>query len=665
MATVEETKVETANGSYTNGVNGTNGHGSPYKVIGTRPIRPDGADKVTGRALYANDVSMTGMVYGKILRSPHAHAKLKSIDASAALKLPGVLAVCTRDDFHPLPDRIAELGEGAANMAHLTQNCMAREKVFYKGHPTAAVAATSPHIAEEAMKLIKIDYEPLPAVTWVMDALKPDAPILHDDLKLKLDGTKGAAPSNIANHLKFELGDLDKGFAEADVVVEREFRTASVHQGYIEPHACVALWNNDGSLKIWASTQGAFTCRQQTAEILELPVSKVTVVPCEIGGGFGGKITVYLEPVAAMLSKKCGRPVKISMSRADVFESTGPSPGSFLRVKMGATKAGRLTAAYAFMAYDSGAFPANIYGMGCTCMFSAYDVPNARIDGVEVCNNKPRTAAYRAPGSTNAMFASEMVVDEIARKLGADPIDFRLKNAAREGTRRVDGPAYPRIGLVETLEAAKNHPHWSAPLEGKNRGRGVAVGFWMNAGLKSAVSAAVNADGTVNLVEGSTDIGGSRASMAMMMAETLGLRAEDVLPKIADTDGVGYTDITGGSRTTYATGMAVYEAGLAVRRTMAARAAQLWEVPPADVTVDDGVYRCGDRSLTFKELAGKLHVTGGPVVESASVDAHGAAGAFATHLCDLEVDPETGKTRILRYTAIQDCGRAIHPSYVE
>lgn len=638
-----------------------------YKVIGTRPIRHDGVDKVTGRAIYGNDVQMPGMLLGRVLRSPHAHARIRSIDVRAAAEVDGVFAIVTAADFEPLSDKFAELGEGSVNLAHLTRNCMAREKVYYRGQPVAAVAARSVHAAEEALSKIKVDYEPLAAVTWVLDAMKEDAPLLHDDLFTDSMGKKATRPSNVAKHIHFEKGDVSKGFAQADVVIEREFKTASVHQGYIEPHACTALWNSDGRLYLWTSTQGSFTCRQQTAELLGLPVSRVTVTPTEIGGGFGGKIRVYLEPVAAMLSRKSGRPVKVAMTRADCFEGTGPTPGSYIKVKLGVAKDGRLVAGEAWMAYDAGAFPSGIIGMGCMCIFACYDLPHAKVDGYDVCLNKPNTAAYRAPGATNAAFACETIIDELAEKLGIDPLEFRLKNAAREGTRRVDGPAYPRIGLIETIEAAKAHPHYKAPLEGKHRGRGVAIGYWFNIGLKSSAAANVNADGTVTLIEGSTDIGGTRTTAAMQLAETLGIAAEDVLPRVGDTDSVGYTDVTGGSRVTFATGWACYEVGLDIRRQMTERAAKLWDCDPSEVEFEQGVFRQrgAGRQLSFKELAAKLHETGGPIVGRATVDPHGSGGAFACHIADVEVDPETGKVQVLRYTAVQDCGKAIHPSYVE
>ena len=636
-----------------------------FKVLGTRPVRHDGADKVTGRAIYGADFKIPGLVHGAILRSPHAHAKIKSIDTSAAEALPGVLAVTTGADWPDLKDKIANLGEGAVNLAHLSTNCMAHEKALYKGHAVAAVAAVDAHTAEEACKLIQVEYEELPSITSILAAMEDDAPLLHEEMRTDFMGEKGDKPTNISTHLHFEKGNIEEGFAAADVVIEHEFATASVHQGYIEPHVSTALWNEDGTLKIWTSTQGSFTARQQTAELLQIPLSKVTVTPCEIGGGFGGKIAVYLEPVAAILSRKCGRPVKITMDRAACFEATGPTPGSFIRVKLGAKKNGELVAGEAWLAYDAGAYPGGMIGPGCMCIFSCYDLPHAKVDGYDVCLNKPKTQAYRAPGATQAAFACESVIDELAKKLDIDPIEFRLQNCSTEGTRRVDGPVFPRIGLKECLEAAQASEHWNTPLEGENRGRGISAGFWFNIGLKSSCAANVNDDGTVTLIEGSTDIGGTRTSIAMQLAETVGLAAEDVIPKVVDTDSVGYTDVTGGSRVTFATGMAAYHCGLDIIEQMKGRAAELWECDAGDVQFDDGVFSQNGQSMPFKELAEKAKKVGGPIVGRASVSPEGSTNGFGVHIVDVEVDPDTAKVKILRYTATQDAGKAIHPSYVE
>ena len=623
-----------------------------YKVIGTRPLRHDGVDKVTGRALYGADYTAAGLVNGFVLRSPHAHARIVGIDVSKAAKFPGVLAIVTAADLPESGDRMVDVGEGDQPLSNLRGNVLALGKVLYKGHAVAAVAAANLHVAEEAAGLIEVEYEPLGAVLTAPEAMKATAPKLHGD-------------SNIALHFQHVKGDVAAGFKAADIIVEREFTTSTVHQGYIEPQNATAFWSSDGRVSVWCSTQGSFVVRDVTAAVLNIPVSHVKVTPMEIGGGFGGKIPVYLEPVAALLSKKCGRPVKIVMTRKDVFEATGPTPGSYIRVKMGARKDGIITAVEAYLAYEAGAYPGAMSGPGGMTVFAAYDVENGLIDGYDVMVNKPSTAAYRAPGATNAAFATESVVDELAEKLGIDPIEFRLRNAAKEGTRRVDGPKFRRIGCVEVMEAMKNHPHYSAPLEGPNRGRGVAVGFWFNVGLESSCNIGVNSDGTMSLVEGSTDIGGTRTSIAMQAAEVLGLPVEDVHPTVADTDSIGWTNVTGGSRTTFATGWAAYEAAQDVVRQLKERAAKLWKVDAAAVEFEAGILKSSAGSMTIKEIAPKLNGTGGPVVGRATVNPKGVGGSFSGNIVDVEVDPETGKTTILRFTAIQDVGKAIHPSYVE
>ena len=637
-----------------------------YQVIGTRPLRHDGVDKVTGRALYGADLRLSGMLYGAVLRSPHAHARILKIDASRAKALPGVKAVVTAADLPSVEDKIADLGETVSNLRYQSNNALAGEKALYYGHAVAAVAAINPHIATEALSLIDVTFEPLPVVLDVREAMAEEAPILLPELRTDTLGQQSDKSSNIGRYFQHAKGDLEKGFEEATVIVEREFDTATVHQGYIEPQNATAQYNADGQLTIWTSTQGAFMARDQVADILQIPNSQVKVIPMEIGGGFGGKNSVYLEPVAALLSKKSGhRPVKITMSYHDVLAATGPTSASYIRVKMGADENGRLTAAEGYLVYAAGAFPGGPVDAAVGTIFAPYAIENAQVDGYDVVVNKPKTSAYRAPGATNAAFAAETVIDEICEQLSMDPLEFRLLNGAKEGDRRVDGPTHPRIGVLETLEAAKTHPHYSAPLEGPYRGRGVATGFWGNWGGRSSASASVNSDGTVSLVEGSTDIGGSRVSIAMQLAETLGIPVTDVKPHVVDTDSVGFTEGTYGSRTTFATGWAVYEVGQKLKIQLIDRAAELWDLEPDQVTYGDGIFQANDHSFTFKELAGRLNETSSPVMASASVFPRKHGPGAGTHIVDVEVDPETGKVTILRYTAVQDAGTAVHPGYVE
>ena len=647
-----------------------------YNVVGTRPIRHDGLDKVTGRARYGADINLPGLLYGKILRSPHAHARIKSIDTSKAMDLPGVKAVVTSKDLVQISDKASDVGEGEIrNIGFMSRNCLANEKALYKGHAVAAVAATSLHVAEEALSLIEVDYEVLPPVLSSREAMKEDAPLLHEGLVTVPEATgaggtsdDGAGGSNVGKRFQHRLGDIEKGFQEADVIVEREFSTEAVHQGYIEPHTATALWDMEGNITLWSSSQGQFAIREQTANLLGVPVSKVKAIPMEIGGGFGGKTITYVEPVAAALSRKAQQPVKVTMSRIEVFEGTGPTSGTNIRVKMGATKDGHITAAEATLVYEAGAFPGSPVGGGARCMFAPYDIPNGHIDAVDVVVNKPKVAAYRAPGAPAAAFAVEQVVDEICQKISMDPLKFRMLNASKEGTRQIVGPVFGTIGNVETLEATRDHPHYAAPLEGPYRGRGVASGFWGNGGGPASAIASVNSDGSVSLVEGSPDIGGSRVVVAMQLAEVLGIAAEDVNPSVGDTDSIGFTSPTGGSSVAYKTGLACYEAGQDIKRQMMQRAATIWETSVENVEYQDGAlsHRTDpDLRITFKEMAARLNLNGGPIVGRATVNDRRNGNAFATHIVDVEVDPETGKVDILRYTAVQDCGKAIHPSYVE
>lgn len=643
--------------------------GVNLKVVGQRPIRPDGVDKVTGRAQFGADFHLPGMLVGRIKRSPHAHARIVSIDTSAAEKLPGVKAIVTSADFDAGAAGEVEAGESHAAMKEVAANCLARGKVLYQGHAVAAVAATQPEIAAEALDLIEVTYDVLPHVIDVEAAMAADAPVLHDDMFTKGVTPKPGKASNVAARHLMGRGDVAAAFKSADVIVEGRYETAAVHQGYVEPHACVASWGADGQSTIWCSSQGQFLVRAMVAKILNMPLSDIKVTPAEIGGGFGGKTTVYLEPVALALSRKCGRPVKIVMSREEVFLASGPTSGAVMDVRLAATKAGKITGAEMTLRYQAGAFQGSPVNLGMMTAFACYDVEALALTGYDVVSNRPKVAAYRAPGAPMAAFAVESAIDDLAMKLDMDPIDLRLLNAVRDGAKTVYGATVRYSALVETLEAIKASPHYQTPV-GKGQARGVAAGFWFNVGGESSAAVHVDEDGGVTVVSSNPDIGGSRASMAMMAAETLGLPIERVRCTVADTTSIGYSGSTGGSRVTFATGMAVVEAAQKVVADLKRRAAQTWECDVAMVEWKDGVATCTDplkdvKLLSMKAIAGKSAKTGGPIAAEVSLNAQGAAAGFGVHVCDLEIDAETGRTTVVRYTAAQDVGRAIHPAYVE
>ncbi|MBM4385255.1 MAG: xanthine dehydrogenase family protein molybdopterin-binding subunit [Deltaproteobacteria bacterium] len=641
-----------------------------YKWVGTRPIRHDGVDKVIGKANYGADLSFPDMLWGKLLRSPHAHANIKRIDVSKALKIDGVKAVLTAKDLPDLASQAAEGGEGhGGDFRDISLNCMARDKVVYHGHAVAAVAATSQDIADLALAAIEVEYEVLKPVLSIDAALAKDAPILHPGLRTK--GVKpDSVPTNVASRVQFGKGDIAKGFSEAEYVIERTYRTQTVHQGYIEPHAVVARTNADGQSIVWCCTQGAFMVRSYCAAVLGLDVGQLKVIPSEIGGGFGGKTTVYTEPIAIALSRKTGRPVKMVMSREDVFRATGPAGAATVEIKLGAKKDGTLVAAQSRMWFEAGGFPGSPVGAGAMTVFAAYDIPHSAIEGFDVVTTKPKTAAYRAPGAPQAAFGMEQALDELAAELRIDPIDLRIKNAAKEGVQAPYGAKFSRVGFVDTLEAAKKHPHYRAPL-GPNQGRGIASGFWFNVGMQSSAEVHLAEDGAATVITGNPDIGGSRASMAICAAEELGIDVAKVRPIVGDTDTAGYCDLTGGSRVTYATGMAVIEASRDVIRQLRERAAKMWGCDVALVEFSEG--RCQpvkgsgveNDPLTVAQIAAAAGKTGGPINGRAQVNPPAAGPGFATHLCDVQVDPDTGRVDVIRYTTIQDAGKAVHPSYVE
>lgn len=635
--------------------NMTNG----FKVVGTRPNRPDGVDKVTGRAKFGADANAPGMLHASIVRSPHAHAKILKIDSSKAEALKGVKAVVTRADF----------AEGLTGENwNILENVMAGDTALYDGHAVAAVAATTALGARDAAKLIEVEYELLPHVTDVDEAMAADAPVIRAGAADK--SVPGGMHPNVVRYHESGHGDVDKGFAEADLVVEESFKTEATHQGYIEPHACLAQLGPDGKGEVWCCTQGHFNVQKVCAALVGTETSQIRVTPSEIGGGFGGKTVVFIEPVALALSRKANRPVKLVMSRSEVFRATGPTASTSMDIKIGMTREGKITAAQGVFRLQGGAFPGAPMEFTAMCAFAPYALENVHQIGYDVMSNRPKQAAYRAPGSPMAAFAVESVVDELCNKLDLDPIEVRLKNASKEGTKASYGPKFERIGLVETLEAARAHPHLTAPLA-DGQGRGISCGFWFNHGGETAVSLALSEDGTVAISVGTPDIGGSRASMGQMAAEELGIPYENIRTTVADTATLGYNEISHGSRVTYASGLATIKAARDAVKKLCGRAAAKWGIDEEAVVWEDGCAKpSGPNAGEFEpmplaKIARSMGRTGGPIVGHYEATPEGAGVSFATHIVDAEVDKETGQTKVVRYTVVQDAGKAIHPTYVE
>ena len=634
-----------------------------YKILGTSPVKPDGCDQVTGRARFAADAFAPGMLVGKCLRSPHPHAIVKRIDISKAEKVPGVRAVVTRDDFPEI-----KAGTGGGDM---TRIAMARERVYWEGHPVAAVAATSESAAKKALKLIEVEYEILPFVIDPVEAMQPGAPILHDYLRTKgVKGPDAEKPTNVVERYELGLGDVDAGFAEADVIVEHTFDTKPMHQGYIEPQSCIASYSDDGQVELWCCTQAPWVYRDRLTEILKIDSSKIRIQQSELGGGFGGKTTFYLEPVAIVLARKAKAPVKMTLTRVEVMKATGPVSGTQSRVKMGCKKDGTITAVDATLIFQTGPYSGSAFTNAPQAMLTRYDLKNVRLLSFEVVSNRPKVSSFRAPCVPQVVFAAEGVIDELATKIGMDPIEMRIKNGIEDGHKTIYGDTFGKIGLMETLKAAKACAHYNSPVPA-GQSRGIACGFWFNRGGETTGSVNVAPDGTVTITLGTADVAGSRLSMAMMAAEEFGIPVDRVRAVLADTHSLGYNRVTAGSRTTYSSGMVVVDSARKIIGELCRRAAKIWNVPEDAVVFEDGHCRPASSNvgefapLSMKDIASKTTYTMGAISGHSEMNVTGAGPGFAVHIVDLEVDKETGGVSVKRYTIVEDAGKAINPKQVE
>ena len=632
------------------------------KVVGTNPVKHDGLDKVLGRAKFGADAYLPGMLYGKILRSPHAHAIIKSIDTSKAEALPGVKAVITSADFPEIPQ-----GTGWGDMSRTT---IAREKALFDGHPVAAVAATSEQVAKRACKLIEVEYEVLGHVIDVEDAMAEGAPILHDYMRTKGDESAPDVPTNVCEKMVSKLGDVAVGFEAADCVVEHEFDSKPMHQGYIEPQGCIADYSEDGLVEVWTCTQAPFVYRDRLSAVLKIDAAKINVQQSELGGGFGGKTGFYAEPLAIILSKKASAPVKMTLTRAEVFRGTGPVSGTKSRIKMGCTKDGKITAAEADLYFQTGPYTGSMYFNAPNAMFTRYELENVYIEAYEVVSNRPKVNSFRAPCVPQIVFGVEGIIDEMAKKIGMDPIDFRLKNAAKEGHTTIYGDTWGPVGFIETLEAAKETDHYKTPVK-DGEGRGISCGFWFNRGGETSSTMTLAPDGTVTIATGTADVAGSRISIAMMAAEELGISVDKVRVRMADTNSLGFNRVTAGSRTTFSVGMVVVDNARKCITELCRRAANIWGVAEEEVVYEDGQVKpassnVGDfEPMSVGEITSKTTMTNGAIVSSSSMNVTGAGPGFGVNIVDVKVDEGTGRVDVLRWTVVQDAGKAIHPVQVE
>ncbi len=642
---------------------------APAPSIGQSLPRVDGRDRVAGRALYPADMQRPNMAHARILRSPHAHAVIRAVDTSRAEALEGVFAVVTAADFPEIPlGTMIPMGETGADMWMVSLINMARGKVFWVGQPVAAVAARDPHVAQAALALIAVEYEVLEPAPDMDSAMREGAPVLHEHVVTKGVAPAAQAPSNICSRTLIERGAVDEALARSPARASVSVVVDTAHQGYIEPQAMLAEVSADGFATVWTSTQGQFTTELMIARMLDRPLSKLKVVPMEVGGAFGGKILIHGEAVAVRLAEKCGRPVRLVFGRDEVLQGgSGPTMGVAIGIDVAAEADGRLTAISGTYHVDAGALPGLSPSLLMQASAALYQVENLRLEGFDVVTNKPRTEAYRGPGGIQGAFAMEQAMDELCLRLGMDPLEFRRRNAAVTGSTMPIGTPFPSIGLTNILDAVAAHPCWTEPLEPgpRPRGRGLALGYWRGTSMTSACHITIGGDGRPVVTMGAVDISGTRTSMTQVAADQFGLAPEDVHVQTGDSKSVGYSDGAAGSRVARTMAAAIVEASEEVLDQLRVRAAGLLQAEAEQVAYANGVFRLqGGSAITLAELMQET-ISSGAVVGRGTSTKLPFGVEVGAHVCDVEVDEETGQVTILRYTAFQDVGRALNPSAIE
>ncbi|MBI2885900.1 MAG: xanthine dehydrogenase family protein molybdopterin-binding subunit [Chloroflexi bacterium] len=652
-----------------------------YRSVHQRQPRLEGAAKVTGGTVYTADLRLHRMVHAKALRAPYAHALIKRLDVSKARAYPGVVGVFTAAD---LPQHLPRDG---ANRLHTV---LADKEVMYYGQPVAAVVADEASVAEEALDLIEVEYQELPAVLDILDALKQDAPPVrhsmagidrselaaHTTLAAADEQTTEKTPPNVTHRMVWSRGDVERAFKEADVVVERSFRASWTHQGYIEPMSGIVDCDRNGDYTVWTSTQGDFTTREGLAKVLGVPETKVRVNFVEMGGGFGAKIQPFGAVLPAIIARILRRPVKYIFSRSEDLRSADPSSQAYIETKLAAKKDGAFTAFKARAVYDSGSFPGSPLMAGANLLGAYYKFPNLEIEGLEVITNRVSQGALRAPGTPQATFAIESTVDIMAKELGMDPLELRIKNAVTQGDLMPNGRAFSKIGLVEVLQRFKETSFWKnrngkPSANGKKVGVGFAVGGWLGGGSPSSASVELNADGTVSVMVGANDVTGTNTSFAQIVSEALGLPIERINVKTGDTSLAPYAGVSAGSKTLRTVGLSVQRAAQDALDQMFKIVSERLECSSEDLESVDGQIRVKgspEKAITFELLGTMSTGFGSPtpvILGRGNVGTPAAAPGFTIQGAKVEVDPETGEVNILDAVCVQDVGFAINPLSVE
>ncbi len=649
--------------------------GSNYQYLGKGRKIIDGLEKITGHAHYTGDLHIPGMLQARPVMSPYAHARIVSIDTTAARQIPGVVAVFTCEDL-PTRDR-------AINSRHSA--VLARERVLFRGQPVAVVVAETEEAASDGANAVLVEYEPLPPVVDMVKALADDAPVIWPDglPKEGVDLTAAHAavdkeveekqrePSNLHAENHFKRGDVEQALRESDLVIERVYRTSIVHQGYLEP--CAVVVDPDpihGSLTVYTGTQGQFIIRDEISRLLSLPKNKVRVVPMTLGGGFGAKYGI-IDSLVAATAYTLKRPVRMALTRSEDFLTSTPSPATIIELTTGAKKDGTLTAIKARVIMDNGVFPFTLGGIVGILLGGYYKCANVQIDCYEVLTNKPQSGAYRAPGAPQATFAIESNIDDLARELGIDPLEFRIKNAAETGDAMGNGDPWPNIGLRQCLERIRTHPAWKNRANNPGEGVGIAVGGWPCGMSPAASICRVDNDGTVRVHVGSVDISGVNSSLVLIAAEILSVSPDQVELIQGDTRDGPYAGPSGGSQTTYSVAGAVASAARGAREKLLELAAEQFEAAKEDLELYDGmvsVKGVPGRSMSIGDLAGKAeHTPGGlgPIVADGTAALGENAPGFVVHLVKVKVDQDTGHVTPTQYVAVQDVGFALNPMLVE
>lgn len=627
--------------------------------------RIEGAGKVRGDLQFTEDMELSGLLHAKPVLSYAASAQVTAVRIESALAVPGVVAVVTGADLGLTED-------------HPDQP-MAARRVYYAGQPVAAVLATSAAAAADAAALVEVEYEPLPAALGVASAIAESAPRVLPERTGDADEASihGAASSqetqapepvgNITGWVAARRGDVAAGRLAAAETVKRSYSMPRVHHAYLEPHVVTARVERDGMVTIWSPTQGASEVLPAVSKALGISPAQVRVVPMPVGGGFGGK-WMQLEPLVAALARHAGRPVRLALTRNEEFLLGRPAPSSEITLELGATREGDLTFMQAQVDYDNGAASGWHGGITTELLVSSYRVPNFEVSGREVATNLSPVTAYRAPGAPQAYFALESALHELARGLGIDPIELRLRSAARAGDPRGDGSPWPRIGLVECLEAARRHPAYTAP-RAPGEGVGVAVGAWIGAYGPAAAACRMDTDGNLLLHLGSIDISGSDTGFAALAAEVFGISPDRVRIQHTDSTTSPESPGAGGSATTYSVAPAVEKAVLEARRQVLEAAGTMLEASAADLEPVEGrvqVRGVPARSVELAEVVEFSQKAGGPGPISAvgRVSQPDPGPMFCTHIARLRVDEETGQVSVVGYAAIHDIGRALDRALV-